>query len=66
MNPNKYLGDWLNDQGIVCIDFLLIFRQGKKENNDRHYLRFDRHLNKHGHRVIGENLHSWVSKEWNL
>jgi len=64
--PNKYLGDWLKDQGIIYIDFLPIFRQEKKENNNRYYLRFDRHLNKHGHRVIGENLHSWINKEWGL
>jgi len=64
--PNKFLSDWLEAQRIIYIDFLPIFRQRKKEYNDRYYLRFDRHLNKHGHRVIGENLHSWVSKEWNL
>ena len=64
--PNKYLGSWLKTQEIDYIDFLPIFRQEKKENNKRHYLRFDRHLNKYGHKVIGENLHSWVSKECNL
>ena len=61
--PNKYLGDWLKEQDIVYIDFLPIFRQGKKENNDSYYLRFDRHLNKHGHRVIGENRYSWISMD---
>jgi lysophospholipase L1-like esterase len=61
--PNKEMSAFLIQNNIPYLDVLKHFREVNTNARKRLYLKFDRHLNLYGHKVISDKLADWFWKE---